>query len=104
MFVAQIYIGARNWDLPEFELGYFADKDHEGRGYVTESIKETIPFIFNRLLAHRIRIECDDTNLRSIRVAQRYRFIKERHIREDKRAPDGCFTGTVLFGLLCSEL
>jgi RimJ/RimL family protein N-acetyltransferase len=28
--VVQIYIGPLNWNLPEFELGYFADKDHQG--------------------------------------------------------------------------
>ncbi|MCZ7542319.1 MAG: hypothetical protein M5R40_01700 [Anaerolineae bacterium] len=25
-FVAQVYIGCVNWDLPEFEVGYFVDK------------------------------------------------------------------------------
>ena len=37
-FLAQIYIGPVNWDVPEFAIGYFVDKDHEGQGYVTEAV------------------------------------------------------------------
>ena len=32
-FVAQIYVGPINWHLPEFQIGYFADVDHQGQGY-----------------------------------------------------------------------
>ena len=38
-FVAQIYIGPVSWELPEFQIGYFADEEHQGRGYVTEAVK-----------------------------------------------------------------
>ena len=70
-FVAQIYIGPVNWDVPEFEMGFFADADHEGQGYVTEAVQAALGFIFKHLNAHRVRLECDDTNLRSQRVAER---------------------------------
>jgi aminoglycoside 6'-N-acetyltransferase len=90
-FVAQIYIGVVNWDLPEFELGYFADIDHEGQGFVTEEAEAALGFIFNQLGAARARLECDDSNIRSYRVAERYRMIKEGHIRENKRNADGSF-------------
>lgn len=102
-FVAQIYIGAVNWDLPEFELGYFADIDHEGQGFVTEAAEAALGFIFNQLWAARVRLECDDSNSRSYRVAERCRMIKEGHIRENKRNADGSFHGTLLYGLLRSE-
>jgi ribosomal-protein-serine acetyltransferase len=29
-FTAQITIGPVNWDLPDFEIGYFVDQGHEG--------------------------------------------------------------------------
>ncbi|NTV84235.1 MAG: hypothetical protein HGA23_08050 [Bacteroidales bacterium] len=47
-FVAQIYIGVVNWDLPELEIVYFVDRYHEGQGYVTEAVK--VKFIENKLL------------------------------------------------------
>jgi hypothetical protein len=101
--VAQVYIGVVNWDLPEFEIGYFADVDHEGQGYVTEAVKGAIGFIFSHLGAHRIRLECDETNVRSIRLAERCGFVREGHIRENKRRPDGSFSGDLHYGLLKSE-
>lgn len=102
-FVAQIYVGPVNWDLPEFEIGYFVDKDHEGRGFVTEAVKATLGFIFEHLKAHRVRIRCDDTNVRSCRIAERCGLVGEGHFRENKRNPDGMISGTLYFGLLKSE-
>jgi len=102
-FVAQIYIGPVNWDLPEFQIGYFVDQEHEGQGFVTEAVKVTLGFVFNQLRAHRIRLECDDTNVRSIRVAERCGMVREGHIRENKRNSDGIYSGTLYYGLLRRE-
>jgi RimJ/RimL family protein N-acetyltransferase len=103
VFVAQIYIGAVNWILPEVELGYFADVDHEGQGYVTEAAEAALGFIFNQLMATRLRLECDDTNSRSYRVAERCGMNKEGHLRENKRNADGSISGTLLYGLTRNE-
>ncbi len=102
-FAAQIYVGVVNWVLPEFEVGYFADVAHEGKGYVTEAVKGALGWIFTDLGAHRVRLECDETNLRSIHVAERCGFVREGLIRETKKRPDGHFTGDIHFGLLRSE-
>ncbi|MGD8599537.1 MAG: GNAT family protein [Anaerolineae bacterium] len=102
-FVAQIYIGPVDWTLPEFEIGYFADIDHQGHGFVTEAVKAALGFCFEHLRAHRVRIECDHTNLRSRRVAERCGLIQEAHFRENKKHPDGSLSGTLYFGLLRSE-
>lgn len=102
-FVAQIYLGPVNWDLPEFELGYFADKSHLGQGYVAEAARATLSVVFEHLHAHRVRLECDDTNIASIRVAERCGFVREGHIRENKRQGDGSHSGTLHFGLLRRE-
>lgn len=102
-FVAQVYVGPVNWDVPEFEIGFFVDKDHEGQGYVTEAVSATMGFIFEYLKAHRIRMECDDTNERSWRVAERCGMAREGHIRENKKNADGTLSGTLHFGLLKRE-
>jgi ribosomal-protein-alanine N-acetyltransferase len=94
-FVAQIYVGAVNWNLPEFEIGYFADSEHEGQGYVTEATEAALRFAFEHLGAHRVRLECDDANVRSLRVAERCGMIREGHIRENKRNADGSISGTL---------
>lgn len=102
-FVAQIYIGSVNQNVPEFGIGYIADVDHEGKGYVTEAVNAVVKSLFEILNAHRIRIETDDTNIKSIGVAERCGFAKEGHIRENKRNPDGTYSGTIFFGLLRHE-
>jgi RimJ/RimL family protein N-acetyltransferase len=102
-FVAQIYVGPISWDIPEFTIGYFADVDHEGQGYVTEAARAAIAFVFCHLRAHRVRLGCNDTNLRSRRVAERCGMILEGHIRENKRNSDGERSGELCFGLLRAE-
>jgi RimJ/RimL family protein N-acetyltransferase len=102
-FVAQVYVGPVNWNLPEFEIGYFADVDHERQGYVTEAVRATLRVLFEQLNAHRVRLKCDDTNERSIRVAERCHMVREGQFRESKRNPDGTYSGTLVYGLLKSE-
>ena len=102
-FVAQVYVGPVHWDVPEFEIGFFADKDHEGQGYVTEAVRAVLGFVFQHLKAHRVRLECDDTNERSRRVAERCGMVLEGHIRENKRNDNGMLSGTLHFGLLKRE-
>jgi ribosomal-protein-alanine N-acetyltransferase len=102
-FVAQVYVGPVSWDLPEFTIGFFVDKAHEGQGYVTEAVKAVLGFIFEHLKAHRVRLECDDTNVRSWRVAERCGMVKEGHIRENKKNADGTLSGTLHYGLLKRE-
>jgi RimJ/RimL family protein N-acetyltransferase len=102
-FVAQIYIGMVNRELPEYELGYIADVNHQGKGYVTEAAKAAVRSVFEHLGAHRLRLECDDTNLRSLRVAERCGFIREGHIRENRKSRVGSISGTLHYGLLRSD-
>jgi aminoglycoside 6'-N-acetyltransferase len=102
-FVAQVYVGPANPDPPEFEIGFFVDKDHEGHGYVTEALRSVLGFVFEHLGAHRVRLECDDTNERSWRVAERCGMVREGHIREHKRNVGGELTGTLYYSLLKRE-
>ncbi len=102
-FVAQVYVGPVDWNLPEFEIGYFADVDHEGQGYVTEAVKATLNMLFNQLRAHRVSLKCDATNLRSLRVAERCGMTREGYLRENRRHPDGKYSGSYVYGVLEDE-
>lgn len=102
-FAAQIYIGVVNWELPEFEIGYFADVDHTRQGLVTEAVKAAMDFVFTDLGAWRARLECDDGNVPSQRVAEKCGMTLEGHFRQNMRHADGSFTGTYFYGLLRSE-
>lgn len=102
-FVAQVYIGVVNRELPEFEVGYIADVNHQGQGYVTEAVKAVLETLFGPLNALRVSLHTRDSNLRSQGVAERCGFRLEGHIRENKRLPDGTFEGDYCYGLLKRE-
>lgn len=102
-FAAQIYIGTVDRKLPEFEVGYFADVDHEGQGYVTEAVKAVLEVLFEQLHAHRVSLKCEETNLRSIRVAERCEMTREGVLRENRRSLDGTYSDSLIFGLLENE-
>lgn len=103
-WVAQVYVGPTNWDLPEFEIGYVVDACHEGRGYINEAVRGTLRFLFEHLHARRVCLRCDDTNVRSRRVAERCGMVLEGHLRENKRNADGTITGTLCYGLLRGDV
>jgi ribosomal-protein-serine acetyltransferase len=105
-FAAQMYVGVVSWDLPEFEVGYWADERQEGRGFVTEGAKAALRFCFEALGAHRVRLECNEMNARSWRVAERCGFVREGHIRPNKKKlkrADGTYSGDYHYGMLRAE-
>jgi RimJ/RimL family protein N-acetyltransferase len=102
-WLGQIYIGVESWDGREFEMGYIVDAGHQGHGIITESVRATLHQLFHELGAHRVRLECDETNEASYRVAERAGFQREGHLRQNHYWPDGTYTGTYLYGLRRSE-
>ncbi len=105
-FAAQIYVGLVNWEVPELEIGYFVDRDHEGRGLVAEAVRACLSFVFDYLHANRVTLRCSDQNPRSYRVAERCGFLREGHLRECDprfRADDGALGGKLIYGMLRSD-
>ena len=102
-FVAQVYVGVVNQELPGFQIGFFVDKEYEGQGYVTEAVMATLKFVFHHLHAHKVSAECDEANVRSIRVLERCGFTREGLLRENKCRVDGTISGTLHYGILQKE-
>jgi RimJ/RimL family protein N-acetyltransferase len=102
-FTAQIYVGPVDRQLPEFEIGYFADVNHEGKGYVSEAVWATLEILFEQLGAHRVSLKCDETNRRSIHVAERCHMTREGILRENRRNLDGSYGSAAIYGLLKHE-
>jgi len=104
--VAQVYVGVVSWTLPELEIGYFVDVDHEGRGLATEAVGAALVYAFEHLGAQRVRLYCDETNARSWRLAERCGFVREGHLRQTQRRArlaDGTWGGDYVYGLLREE-
>jgi RimJ/RimL family protein N-acetyltransferase len=102
-WVGQVYIGPTNWDLPEFTIGYVADVNYEGKGFISEAMRSVLGMLFIDMRAHRIKSDCHENNIRSWRLLERCGFKREGHLRENKRNADGSFHGDYLYGLLRRE-
>lgn len=102
-FVAQVYVGPQNWAIGSFVVGYICDVEHLGQGYVTEAVQGALRLVFGPLQGTRASIYCDDTNLRSARVAERCGFVREGHLRANHRSGNHPVSGDYIYGLLRDE-
>jgi RimJ/RimL family protein N-acetyltransferase len=99
-WVGQVYVGPSSWELPEFTIGYVADVNYEGKGYISEAVNRVLGMLFEDMGAHRVKSGCDENNVRSIRLLERCGFRQEGHLLENKKKADGSFHGDLLYGLL----
>lgn len=107
VFACQATVVPVNWALPEFEIGYFADQACQGQGFVTEAVQAVVGFCFTHLKAHRLRLGCNELNVRSWRVAERCGFVREGYLRQthpEILCADGTYSGDYLYGVLRSEV
>jgi RimJ/RimL family protein N-acetyltransferase len=102
-WVGQVYVESTNTELPEFAIGYVADMNYEGKGYISEAVKAVLAVLFDDSGAHRVKADCNENNLRSWHLLERCGFKREGHVRENKRNTDGSFHGDFLYGLLKQE-
>ncbi|MCM3340580.1 GNAT family N-acetyltransferase [Paenibacillus sp. MER TA 81-3] len=58
-------------------IGYFLDKDHNGKGYMTEAVKLVVKYAFQELKFHRIEAGVMPHNTGSIKVLLKSGFHKE---------------------------
>ena len=58
-------------------LGYFGFASHTGSGYMTEGMALALDIAFVRLKLHRVEVNIQPTNTRSLRLAQRVGFTRE---------------------------
>jgi [ribosomal protein S5]-alanine N-acetyltransferase len=93
-------VGVSDAALPRYTLGFFADCEYEGRGYVAEAVRAVLHHLFNGQRAHKVDLRCDETNVRCWRLAERCGFQREARLREDKRNADGSISGSLCYALL----
>lgn len=85
------------------ELGYFIDKDEEGKGIMNKAIKETINIAFNDLGLNKIYCRIGIDNIKSNNLVLRNGFKLEGVLREDHMKSDGTLIDLNYYGLLKSN-
>lgn len=102
-WAGQVYVALTNRALPEFTIGYVADRHFEGKGYISEAVNAVLGVLFGLRGAQRVGSDCNEHNIRSWRLLERCGFTREGHLRENKRNADGTVHGDFLYGLLRRE-
>jgi ribosomal-protein-serine acetyltransferase len=77
-------IGLKDLDVHQKKvtIGYWIDKDTQGKGIMTKSVSLLIEFIFTQLSLHRIQITCSVGNAKSCAIPERLGFTKEGIARD----------------------
>jgi aminoglycoside 6'-N-acetyltransferase len=101
-YVGEIWIEPQQWDVPSFEIGWFLDQGYLRRGIATKAARRALSFLFMDLQAHKVIATTRDTNLRSIKLAERLGFRREGHLRES-RIDKGQRYGLLYYGMLRTE-
>ncbi len=102
MYIGEIWIEPKKWEVPSFELGFYIEPSFQGRGMAFEASNRALKFLFEDLQAHKVIIITRDTNERSWRLAERLGFEREGHLRECG-AKDDKRWGLYHYGMLASE-
>lgn len=84
------------------EIGYWLDRDAEGKGIVLEASKLLIDHVFDDLGLNRVQIRCGTENMRSRAIPEKLGFRQEGIVRQCEQLPDR-FVDLVVYGLLAGE-
>lgn len=70
-------------DDPTYEIGYDFNEKFSNQGYATEACIAMVDYIFNKLNGRRVLAECNDDNIKSIKLLERIGMRREGHFIED---------------------
>jgi RimJ/RimL family protein N-acetyltransferase len=88
-YVGEVCLKDLEWSVPKSDVGYYVVQHFEGKGIVTEAVKEILPLAFDLLQIRKLQIRCAVDNLRSQQVAERCGFKVEGVLRNDTVRRDG---------------
>lgn len=101
--IGYLYIKSIDNDKAKCELGYFVDKDYQGKGITSKVVSETLDFCFNTLKMNKVFICTSKINTASQKIALKHHFKQEGILREEFKNGEGILEDVVYFGLLKSE-
>ncbi len=91
-----------NWTSRRTEIGYWIDKNYEGKGIITESCKILINYAFEELGMNRIEIRCAMENVKSRAIPERLNFKLDGVLRQFLWRHT-CFFDMAIYSLLAEE-
>ncbi|TKW60824.1 MAG: GNAT family N-acetyltransferase [Blastochloris viridis] len=84
-------------DVPSYEIGYWLDVRHTGKGYMQEAVRAQTDYLFKQRGANRVFIQCHAANTASAKVARALEFVQEAMLRNERRHIDGTLADSFIF-------
>jgi ribosomal-protein-alanine N-acetyltransferase len=81
------------------EIGYMILPEYNGKGIVSEAVKEIVTYGFDVMKLHSIEAIIDPENFGSEKVLQKNGFVKEAHFKENEFF-EGRFFDSVIYSIL----
>jgi len=81
------------------EIGYLLNRQHWGKGYMSEAMEFLLAFAFDEMDLHRIEADTDPDNLPSLALLDRFGFVREGYF-PDRWFVHGKWHDSVMLGLL----
>lgn len=91
-----------DWKAARTEIGYWIDREYQGKGIVSNGCKALLDLAFNDLELNRVEIRCSSRNVKSAAIPRRFGFRLEGHLRQSEFR-NGEFHDFFVFGMLRSE-
>jgi RimJ/RimL family protein N-acetyltransferase len=86
-------------EVPRASLHFFIDRDYEGKGIMTEVLREVIQFGFRQLELQRIDLYTASDNFAAQRLARKTGFTRDGDLRGYFRKPGGELMDVVLLSI-----
>ncbi|HEY4386107.1 MAG TPA: GNAT family protein [Ktedonobacteraceae bacterium] len=100
--VGAIDFAGMSWERRLAEIGYWLDKDMQGKGIITKAARTLTTYAFQEYGLNKVEIRAAAGNLRSRAVPERLGFTQEGTIRQVAWL-DGKAHDLVVYGMLASE-
>lgn len=98
--IGSVFIKNLDWNIPKGEMGYFVDKDYEGKGIITKAASLITDFCFSTLGLNKVFMRIAQDNISSMRVAEKNNFQAEGILRRDFKTSEGKLIDVVYYGIL----
>ena len=81
------------------EIGYMLLPEYQGKGIVSEAVREAVKYGFNSMNLHSLEAIIAPDNHASAKVLEKNGFVKEAHLKENEFY-EGRFLDTVIYSIL----
>jgi len=86
--IGLIFIKEIDWDTKEAELAYCIGYQHEGKGWMTQSVANLSKYAFEKLELRTLRIIVHESNFSSIKVAKKCGYTWKKKLQQEHTPPN----------------